>query len=55
MTIIGYLRVSSSKQTLQHQKYELEQFANQNNIQINKLVEETISSRQPLTKRKLGH
>ena len=55
MAIIGYLRVSSSKQTLQHQKYELEQFANQNNIQINKWVEETISSRQPLTKRKLGH
>ena len=54
MAVIGYLRVSSSKQTLQHQKYELEQFTKRNNITINEWVEETISSRKPLNKRKLG-
>ena len=54
MTIIGYIRVSSTKQTCEHQKYELEQFAKQNHIQINRWVEETISSRKPLTKRQLG-
>ena len=54
MAIIGYIRVSSNKQTCEHQKYELEQFAKQNNIQINKWVEETISSRKPLNRRKLG-
>lgn len=54
MAVIGYLRVSSSKQTLQHQKYEITQFAKQNNIQMDKWVEETISSRKSLEKRQLG-
>jgi len=54
MAIIGYIRVSSNKQTCEHQKYELEQFAKQNHIQINRWVEETISSRKPLNRRKLG-
>lgn len=54
MAVVGYLRVSSSKQTLQHQKYELEQFTKRNNITINRWVEETISSRKPLNKRRLG-
>ena len=54
MAIIGYIRVSSNKQTCEHQKYELEQFAKQNHIQLNRWVEETISSRKPLTKRQLG-
>lgn len=44
MAIIGYIRVSSNKQTCEHQKYELEQFAKQNNIQISKWVEETITT-----------
>ena len=54
MAVVGYLRVSSSNQTLQHQKYELEQFTKRNNITINRWVEETISSRKPLNKRRLG-
>lgn len=55
MTIIGYIRVSSNKQTHEHQKYEIQQFAKANNITINKWVEETISSRKPLHKRELGN
>jgi len=54
MSIIGYIRVSSTKQTVEHQKYEIEQFAKQNKIHLDKWVMETISSRQPLQKRKLG-
>ena len=54
MSIIGYIRVSSSKQTCDHQKYEIEQFAKQNKLNIDKWVEETISSRKALNKRKLG-
>ena len=54
MTIYGYIRVSSEKQTVQHQHYEIEQYAQQNGIKIDKWIEETISSRKPLNKRKLG-
>lgn len=54
MSVIGYIRVSSSKQTVEHQRHEIEQFAKQNSITIDSWVEETISSRQPLQKRKLG-
>ena len=54
MSIIGYIRVSSTKQTLEHQRYEIQQFAKQNHIKIDKWIEETISSRNPLSKRKLG-
>ncbi len=55
MTVIGYIRVSSNKQTHEHQRYEIEQFAKANKITINKWVEETISSRKPLHKRELGN
>ena len=54
MSIIGYIRVSSDKQTLEHQRFEITQFAKQNNLVIDDWVAETISSRQPLKKRKLG-
>lgn len=54
MCVIGYIRVSSQKQTCQHQKYEIEQFARHNKCHIDKWVQETISSRQPLHKRALG-
>lgn len=54
MAIIGYIRVSSNKQTCEHQHYEIKQFAEHNNIDIDKWIEETISSRKPLNKRKLG-
>ena len=54
MSTIGYIRVSSTKQTLEHQRFEIEQFAKKNKLKIDKWVEETISSRKPLNKRKLG-
>ena len=54
MAVIGYIRVSSNKQTCEHQHYEIEQYAQQNGIEIDRWVEETISSRKQLSKRKLG-
>ncbi len=54
MAIIGYIRVSSNKQTCEHQHHEIKQFAKRNNIKVDRWVEETISSRKPLNKRKLG-
>lgn len=54
MAIIGYIRVSSNKQSLEHQKFEINKFAKNQNIKIDKWVEEKISSRKPLNKRQLG-
>lgn len=54
MSIIAYIRVSSTKQSVEHQRHEIQQFAKLNHIKIDKWIEETISSRKPLAKRKLG-
>lgn len=54
MSTIGYIRVSSNKQTLEHQKFEIKKFAESQNIKIDRWVEEKISSRKALNKRKLG-
>ena len=54
MNIIGYIRVSSSKQTSQHQRYEIQKFAKENKILITKWFDETISSRKPLSTRMLS-
>lgn len=54
MAVYGYIRVSSNKQTCEHQHFEIEQYAQQNNIIVDNWIEETISSRKPLNKRKLG-
>lgn len=54
MTTIGYIRVSSNKQTLAHQRFEIENFARREGIKITDWVEEKISSRKSLDKRRLG-
>ncbi len=54
MTIYAYIRVSSNKQTLEHQEFEIKKFAKSQKIKIEKWVEEKISSRKPLAKRQLG-
>ncbi len=54
MTTIGYIRVSSNKQTLEHQRFEIENFARREGIKIDEWIEEKISSRKALEKRKLG-
>lgn len=54
METLGYIRVSSNRQTLEHQRFEIENFARREGLKIDKLVEEKISSRKTLDKRKLG-
>ncbi len=52
--IYGYIRTSTDKQNNENQHFEIEQFAQSNNITIDKWVEETISSKKDLEERKLG-
>lgn len=54
MSVIGYIRVSSNKQTLEHQRFEIKNFTNREGIKIDNWIEEKISSRKALEKRKLG-
>lgn len=54
MSVIGYIRVSSNKQTLEHQHFEIDQFAKKQKLSIDLWIEEKISSRKALKKRKLG-
>ena len=55
MSVIGYIRVSSSKQTVAHQHFEIQKFATLNQLNVDQWIEETISSRKALNTRKLGH
>ena len=52
--IYGYIRTSTDKQNNENQRFEIEQFANNNNLTIDQWIEETISSKKDLDKRKLG-
>lgn len=52
--IYGYIRVSSQKQSVEHQEYEIKEYAAKNGLKIDAWVEETISSRKALKHRKLG-
>lgn len=54
MSVIGYIRVSSLKQTLEHQRFEIEQFVKAQGLTVDTWIEEKISSRKALNKRKLG-
>ncbi|WP_101911337.1 master DNA invertase Mpi family serine-type recombinase [Marasmitruncus massiliensis] len=50
----GYIRVSSDKQTVENQRFEIENFAQSNSINIDGWIEETISGTKNYDKRKLG-
>ena len=52
--IYAYIRVSTDKQHQENQKFDLNQFAIANNLNVDKWVEETISSSKKLEERKLG-
>jgi DNA invertase Pin-like site-specific DNA recombinase len=54
MTTYFYIRVSTSLQTCENQRFELDNYAAQHGIKPDECVEETISSRKPLEQRKLG-
>ncbi|MDP2455309.1 MULTISPECIES: master DNA invertase Mpi family serine-type recombinase [unclassified Kaistella] len=52
--IYGYIRVSTDKQTLENQRYDINQFCERNVFVIDKWIEETISGAKDLNDRKLG-
>lgn len=50
----GYIRVSSDKQTVENQRFEISRFCEENNLHIDGWIEETISGTTPYNKRRLG-
>ena len=51
----GYIRVSSDKQTVENQRFEINNFCKRENIKIDGWIEETISGTKAYNKRQLGH
>ena len=52
--IYGYIRVSTDRQTVENQRFEINEFCNKNNVEVEKWIEETISGTKEVDKRKLG-
>ena len=52
--IYGYIRVSTDKQTVENQRYEIKEFCKREKLRIGKWIEETISGTKSLEKRQLG-
>lgn len=52
--IYGYIRVSTDKQTVENQRFEIENFVQKENIKIDRWIEETVSGTVSVEKRKLG-
>ena len=52
--IYGYIRVSTDKQTVENQRFEITRFCERLNLKIDSWVEETISGTKEPEKRKLG-
>ena len=50
----GYIRVSTDKQTVENQRFEINRFCEQEKIVIEQWIEETISGTKEPEKRKLG-
>lgn len=54
MMIYGYIRVSSDKQTVENQRFEINKFCVREKIKIDGWIEETISGTKAYDKRQLG-
>lgn len=52
--IYGYIRVSSDKQTVENQRFEINNFCKKNDISIDGWIEETTSGTKAYNKRQLG-
>ena len=52
--IYGYIRVSTDKQTVENQRFEIIQYATKNDLNIDKWIDETISGTVSPKKRNLG-
>lgn len=54
MKIYGYIRVSTDKQTVENQRYEINRFCERQGIKVDEWFEETISGTKAVEKRQLG-
>ena len=54
MTVYGYIRVSTEKQTTENQKLEIKKFCKAKQLKRPVFVSETISGTKNIDKRKLG-
>ena len=52
--IYGYIRVGSDKQTVENQRFEINNFCERENLKIDGWIEETISGTKSYNKRELG-
>ena len=52
--VYGYIRVSSDKQTVENQRFEITNFCKSQKLEINDWIEETISGTKTYKKRQLG-
>lgn len=52
--IYAYIRVSTDKQSIENQRFDILKYADEKNIKINKWIEETVSSKKKLSERLLG-
>ncbi len=52
--VYGYIRVSSDKQTVENQRFEIHNFCERNKLVIDGWIEETISGTKSYNKRELG-
>lgn len=50
----GYIRVSSDKQTVENQRFEINNFCEREHLSIDGWIEETISGTKSYSKRELG-
>ena len=52
--VYGYIRVSTDKQTVENQRFEILAFVQREGLRIDRWIEETISGTKAIEKRKLG-
>ncbi len=52
--IYGYIRVSTDRQTVENQRFEISEFCKKQEIVVDKWIEETISGTKEVENRKLG-
>lgn len=52
--VYGYIRVSTDKQTVENQRFEILRFCKKNSLEVDAWIEETISGTLTPDKRELG-
>ena len=52
--IYAYIRVSTDKQTVENQRFEIDNYCKTRQIRIDRYIEETVSGMKPVDKRELG-